>query len=276
MSILNFFPRKDRKDTALMSTPSEPVYNTVSDTNHQRGSFNTTGPTGPTVPTGRILAGKFKKKTKQIKLLQMRSHWQNHPEDVERMLCWSSRNIFPPQKKSSETLTIAKNRAQKDEFIFGNDIIRITRTGTNDNTCNWTTIAVESFVEFILHSLYGDVTRPHYNCHTMNVRPDFETTLGIWEVKARTWNIAGTVGEKIFAIPWKYGALAETLDKPIIILLVAKQEQEMRDKYGMFGGNISEFHSKQLQSWSSQNIHFVPFTRLIRHYNKKKTHNIIS
>ena len=225
MSILNFFPRKDRKDTALMSTPSEPVYNTVSDTNHQRGSFNTTG---PTVPTGRILAGKFKKKTK------------------------------------------AKNRAQKDEFIFGNDIIRITRTGTNDNTCNWTTIAVESFVEFILHGLYGDVTRPHYNCHTMNVRPDFETTIGIWEVKARTWNIAGTVGEKIFAIPWKYGALAETLDKPIIILLVAKQEQEMRDKYGMFGGNISEFHSKQLQSWSSQNIHFVPFTRLIRHYNKKK------
>lgn len=202
----------------------------------------------------------------------MLSHWNRHAGDVRRMMKWALRNPFPPVQEGSESKKCACERAKQQERQFGNDVIRVTRAGLSDNTGQWTTVAVESLVEFILTSLYGNVWRPNYTCGHVGVRPDFETNMAIFEVKAQTWNGGGgTAGEKIFAVPWKYGELAQTLDKPVCIILVAAQEEEVRKKYGMFGGDIGKHHATSLKQWEAQNIHFMPFSRLLKFYCKRNS-----
>ena len=194
---------------------------------------------------------------KALKTEILLSHWNKHAEDVHRMMRWTLRNPFPPIQQGSESKKSAAARAKQQERQFGNDIIRVTRNG--QHTGQWTTVAVESLVEFVLTGLYGNVWRPNYTCGHVGVRPDFETNLAIFEVKAQTWNGGGgTAGEKIFAVPWKYGELAQTLNKPVCIILVAAQEEEVRKKYGMFGGQLGKHHATSLRQWESQNIHFVP------------------
>ena len=201
----------------------------------------------------------------------MLSHWNRNPQDVLRMMKWSKRNPFPPVQQNSESKKSAYERAKQQERRFGNEVIRVTRS---TSTGQWTTVAVESFVEYLLTGLYGTVWRPKYTCGHVGVRPDFETKMAIFEVKAQTWNGGGgTAGEKIFAVPWKYGELAITLQKPVCIILVAAQEEEVRKKYGMFGGKIGKYHADSLQNWEAQNIHFVPFSRLLKFYCKRNSIN---
>tara|TARA_B110000483_G_scaffold192356_1_gene228697 strand:+ start:36 stop:695 length:660 start_codon:yes stop_codon:yes gene_type:complete len=204
----------------------------------------------------------------------MLSHWKRNSEDVLRMMKWSLRNPFPPVQEGGELKRRSYERSKQQERLFGNDLIRVTRTDSSDNTGQWTTVAVESLVEFILTGLYGKVWRPKYTCGHVGVRPDFETKMAIFEVKAQTWNGGGgTAGEKIFAVPWKYGELAQTLNKPVCIILVAAQEEEVRKKYGMFGGKLGKHHATSLRQWEAQNIHFMPFSRLLKFYCKRKSIN---
>lgn len=202
----------------------------------------------------------------------MLKHWSANPDDVIQLSRWTQSNIFKVGNETFATIKEAHLHASQKERAFGNTLIRSTRVGPDDNTGNWTTVAVESFVEFILHHLYGNVWRPKYKSGNHEIRPDFETNIAVFEVKAKTWNgSGGTAGEKIFAVPWKYGELPQRLNKPLVILLVAAQEEEVRKKYGMFGGNISSYHSEYLKFWESQNIHFVPFSRLLQKYQKSIT-----
>jgi len=196
--------------------------------------------------------------------------WKSDPSKLQQMIQWCLNNPFHSDSK------LENKMKEKD---FGNELM--SSLPNNVITGNWTTTCVESIVGFILQSLYGKVDRNTYwpkdlahKAGNVGISPDFENNVAIWEVKARTWNTNGSAGDKIFATPWKYGALAEFRDKPVCILLVARQEQEMREKYGMFTTNMSTFHRNQISYWESQNIHFVPFSRLLTHYCRKKCDNL--
>ena len=199
--------------------------------------------------------------TERELMLQM---WASNPAKVKEMTQWCFMNPFEGRSRSE------RKRMEKD---FGNRMLE--GLGRTTPTSNWTTMCVETFVEFVLNKLFKDVHSPKYKPEDIGhcaghvgVWPDFENKLAIWEVKARTWNTAGSAGDKIFAAPWKYGPLAVHKKKPVIILLVARQEQEMREKYGFFGGQIAPAHRAQLSDWESKNIHYVPFTRLLKRFER--------
>jgi DNA adenine methylase len=58
---------------------------------------------------------------------------------------------------------------------------------------------------------------------------DFETEHKLYEIKFRSYYCPGTAGEKIYFTPYKYKKLCEHLKKPLVIVLMAYQEEEFWD-----------------------------------------------
>jgi len=202
---------------------------------------------------------------KQGKLCIMDNNWSI--DKIMKMINWSHDNQFPIQQRANERKAVASKRAQQKEREFGNAIIRATRNGPNDNTSQWTTVAAESFVAKIITTLYPErsFSRPNHD----GLKPDFETTNAFFEVKAQTWTCDGTADEKIFAVPWKYCEMVRTHNKPLFIVLVAKQEYQARKKFGMFSDNMSEGKQTMIKLWAKQNIYFLPFTHILKKYMAK-------
>ena len=68
------------------------------------------------------------------------------------------------------------------------------------------------------------------------LKPDFETSDAMWEVKTQTYFTTGTAGEKILGVPFKYRNVPILYGKPLKILCLAGAERECKDHYGVLEG----------------------------------------
>ena len=94
--------------------------------------------------------------------------------------------------------------------------------------------------------------KPNYE----GLEPDFETDNYFYEIKTRRYNMSGTAGEKIPAVPFKYRNLS--IIKPIIIVLIAYQEVEMSILF-----KPDERASEFIDFFKSKGFEYQAFSSLI-------------
>ena len=130
------------------------------------------------------------------------------------------------------------------------------------DTCQWSTPLSESIFKEYLQCIGSKVIIRNkvYKSYTgKTLKPDFETENAIYELKCRTWNTKGTVGEKILAAPYKYSELPRLSGKPLYIVLMAYQE---KDSFGVFD-TCSPEKIYMTRSWRTTGIQFVKFTEML-------------
>ena len=94
--------------------------------------------------------------------------------------------------------------------------------------------------------------KPNYE----GLEPDFETDNYFYEIKTRRYNMSGTAGEKIPAVPFKYRNLS--IIKPTIIVLIAYQEVEMSILF-----KPDERASEFIDFFKSKGFEYQAFSSLI-------------
>ncbi len=86
----------------------------------------------------------------------------------------------------------------------------------------------------------------------------------MYEVKTSNWWVSGTAGEKVYGTFIKYQNIPELYGKPLRIVCVANQEEELttgKTKY--FGENITKKTQQVLDLASSWGIEYVRFSDLV-------------
>ena len=158
-------------------------------------------------------------------------------------------------KKSGVTIAQQKKEAQEKEKKWGNDMIGQTNNG------QWTTLLGEKLVHDVL-KLRGE--NPRKVVRKSGFEPDWETDEYIYEVKTSNWWVSGTAGEKVYGTFIKYQNIPQIYGKPLRIVCVANQEEELTNgKTVYFGENITEKTRHLLNMASLWNIEYVRFSDLV-------------
>jgi vacuolar-type H+-ATPase subunit H len=180
---------------------------------------------------------------------------------MARRTSLSSRVIWAtvkPQKiKKKDGITIAqqKKEFQESEKKWGNDMIQQTNNG------QWTTLLGEQLVYDVLQ-LRGE--NPRKVERKDGFEPDWETDEYIYEVKTSNWWVDGTAGEKVYGTWIKYQNIPELYGKPLRIVCVANQEDELTNgKTKYFGENVTNKTKQILNLASTWNIEYIRFSELI-------------
>lgn len=130
-----------------------------------------------------------------------------------------------------------------------------------ENNGQWTTKLGEGLVYDVLQ-LRGE--NPRKPLPKGRFQPDWETDEYIYEVKTSTWWVEGTAGEKVLGTCIKYQGIPELYGKPLRIVCVANQEEELTNgKTVYFGENITKKTQQLLNMVSSWNIEYVRFSDLV-------------
>ena len=170
--------------------------------------------------------------------------------------------IHKPQKiVKKEGITISKQRIikQGEEKQWGNKMIGQTNNG------QWTTLLGERLVFDIL-ALRGE--NPRKVIRKGGFEPDWETDRYIYEVKTSNWYVSGTAGEKVLGTCIKYQNIPQLYSKPLRIICVANQEEELTNgKINYFGDNVTEKTKSILELVKSWGISYIPFSELISTIN---------
>ena len=135
------------------------------------------------------------------------------------------------------------------------------------NTNQWTTKLGECILQEVLF-LRGKnpkrINNKQRGENGKNLIPDFETSAGLYECKARTYRTTGTAGEKVLGTPWKYSDCYRLYGKPVFIVCMAYQEQEADDDFCVFK-TTSDVRKKMLECFEKEaGIKFIKFTNLIK------------
>ena len=173
----------------------------------------------------------------------------------ERIL-WA---ITRPQsivKREGTTISKQKELLQNQERDWGNRMINQTNNG------QWTTLLGERLVFDVLQ-LRGENPR---KVETKNgFKPDWETDNYIYEVKTSNWWVTGTAGEKVLGTWIKYQDIPEIYGKPLRIVCVANQENELEfGKTPFFGENVSVKTKQALELAKTWGIEYMRFSDLIK------------
>jgi hypothetical protein len=163
----------------------------------------------------------------------------------------------PPvlEKKEGATKADQKKEKQENEKKWGNDMIQQTNNG------QWTTLLGETLVFDVLE-MRGE--NPRKVVCKNGFKPDWETDDYIYEVKTSNWWVDGTAGEKVYGTWIKYQDIPEIYGKPLRIVCVANQEEELtHGKTQYFGENITKKTQQILDIASSWNIEYVKFSELV-------------
>lgn len=128
-----------------------------------------------------------------------------------------------PNTKYSNIYKLRKTKQNKllaniKEKKWGN---KINKT---KNKNQWSSQIGEYIVKYIFELKNIKIWRPK---KINNYLPDWETNEYIIEVKTRNWTTTGTIGEKVFGVPYKYSDLPRLYNKKLIIICVAYQEYEL-------------------------------------------------
>ena len=86
----------------------------------------------------------------------------------------------------------------------------------------------------------------------------------MYEVKTSNWWVNGTAGEKVYGTFIKYQNISDLYGKPLRIVCVANQEEELTNgKTKYFGENITKKTQQLLDLASSWGIEYVRFSDLV-------------
>lgn len=133
------------------------------------------------------------------------------------------------------------------------------------DTKQWTTTLAETLLKEVL-VLTGE--EPQRGSFLMKngkrLRPDWVTAGSVFECKARTYTIPGTAGEKIFAVPVKYGDIPREYKMSLAIVLVAYQEEEAADHFSLFEDGTETYLSRQKMLWEENDTRYVRFTDMLK------------
>lgn len=180
---------------------------------------------------------------------------------MARRTSLSSRVIWAtvkPQKiikKDGITIAQQKKDFQEAEKKWGNDMIQQTNNG------QWTTLLGEQLVYDVLQ-LRGE--NPRKVERKDGFEPDWETDEYIYEVKTSNWWIDGTAGEKVYGTWIKYQNIPQLYGKPLRIVCVANQEEELtHGKTKYFGENVTNKTKQILDLASTWNIEYIRFSELV-------------
>ena len=158
-------------------------------------------------------------------------------------------------KKKGETIKHQKDKLQNEEKKWGNDMIGQKNNG------QWTTKLGELLVYDVLE-LRGE--NPRKPVAKGGFAPDWETDQFIYEVKTSNWCVSGTAGEKVLGTFVKYQDIPELYGKPLKIVCVASQEDELTNgKTVYFGENITKKTQTLLDIARSWDIEYVKFSDLV-------------
>jgi hypothetical protein len=161
----------------------------------------------------------------------------------------------PIEKKEGTTISQQKKEAQDNEKKWGNEIIQQTNNG------QWTTLLGEGLVFEVL-KMRGE--NPRKVVRKEGFEPDWETDEYMYEVKTSNWWVAGTAGEKVYGTFIKYQNIPELYGKPLRIVCVANQEEELTNgKTKYFGEKITSKTQQILDLASSWGIEYVKFSELV-------------
>lgn len=184
---------------------------------------------------------------------------QNIFNNLKDVIKWAT--IKPSKLEKSKDMTIKQKRdiAKENEKIWGNSMIGQTNNG------QWTTKLGETLVFVILRIIGENPFKPK---SINGFQPDWESNNYIWEVKTSNWWVDGTAGEKVLGTWIKYQEIPELYKKPLRIVCVAYQEEEMTNgKTPYFGDNISEKTKQVLELAKSWGIEYISFSHLISSIN---------
>ena len=177
-------------------------------------------------------------------------------QQLKEQIRWSLTKPPPIQKIEGITKKAQRKQRESEEKAWGNKMI-----GQVDNG-QWTTKLGEGMVYKIL-KLMGK--NPRKVVKKGGFEPDWEADDEIWEVKTSNGNVSGTAGEKVLGTWIKYQAIPELYGKPLKIVCVAYQEEELTNgKTKYFGDDITDKTKKILELAKSWNIEYVAFSDLIK------------
>lgn len=158
-------------------------------------------------------------------------------------------------KKEGITKKKQKEDKSNEEKEWGNKMIGQKNNG------QWTTLLGEGLVYDVLQ-LRGE--NPRKPVCKDGFKPDWETDEYIYEVKTSNWWVDGTAGEKVLGTFIKYQNVPELYGKPLKIVCVAYQEEELTNgKTKYFGNNITKKTQDILDLARSWNIEYVKFSDLV-------------
>jgi len=198
---------------------------------------------------------KKSKKGKKIELIELIIEDEEKGANLKERVDWAIKKPDNVVKKEGITIAQQKNKLQNEEKKWGNDMI-----GQKDNG-QWTTLLGENLVRDILELRGENPRKPE---HKGGFNPDWETDEYIYEVKTSNWWVSGTAGEKVYGTFIKYQDIPELYGKPLKIVCVAYQEEELTNgKTVYFGEKITKKTKAALDLAGSWNIEYVKFSDLI-------------
>jgi hypothetical protein len=168
---------------------------------------------------------------------------------------WALKKPDVVVKKEGITKGQQKQNLRNDEKKWGNEMIG------QQNNGQWTTLLGENLVRDVLQLRGENPRKPE---RKGGFQPDWETDEYIYEVKTSNWWVEGTAGEKVLATWIKYQDIPELYGKPLKIVCVANQEEELTNgKTTYFGENITKRTQQVLDLLRSWNIEYVKFSDLV-------------
>ena len=178
----------------------------------------------------------------------------NISKHLEECVTWATTKPQPIEKKEGTTISQQKKDAQDNEKKWGNEIIQQTNNG------QWTTLLGEGLVFEVL-KLRGE--NPRKVVRKDGFEPDWETDEYMYEVKTSNWCVAGTAGEKVYGTFIKYQNIPELYGKPLRIVCVANQEEELTNGKTKYFGEKTKKTQQILDLASSWGIEYVKFSDLV-------------
>jgi hypothetical protein len=168
---------------------------------------------------------------------------------------WALKKPDNVVKMEGITKAQQKQKLRNDEKKWGNEMIG------QQNNGQWTTLLGEGLVRDVLQLRGENPRKPEIKS---GFNPDWETDEYIYEVKTSNWWVDGTAGEKVLGTFIKYQSIPELYGKPLRIVCVANQEEELKNgKTVYFGENITIKTQQILEVASSWNIEYVKFSDLV-------------
>ena len=168
---------------------------------------------------------------------------------------WSLQKPDDVVKMEGITKGQQKQKLRNEEKEWGNKMIGQVGNG------QWTTLLGEGLVRDVLQLRGENPRKPE---RKGGFQPDWETDEYIYEVKTSNWWVDGTAGEKVLGTFIKYQDIPELYGKPLKIVCVANQEEELANgKTKYFGENITKKTQQVLALGRSWNIEYVKFSDLV-------------
>lgn len=176
-------------------------------------------------------------------------------EKLKEKIYWALNKPDEIIKKNGITMKQQKEEKKDREKKWGNNMIGQINNG------QWTTILGERLVFDILKILGQN---PRKVVKKEGFEPDWETDEYMYEVKTSNWWVDGTAGEKVYGTFIKYQKIPELYGKPLRIVCLANQENELEfGKTKYFGEEVTEKTKKILELAKTWDIEYIRFRDLV-------------